>query len=180
MNALFAYTLRRQFQHTDPAVARYLGLFSIGFCFLSVDDLAQFHEEIEDFLEEGLDAYDLPTDHLGLGFGSLLALLLALLTYRSLARYLRRTEMALLVVSLLCILMSVIAELVGTLVDISGRTAVYRLKVVAEEGGEVLALVFFLTLQHRVFSHQRSLQRGSSSELDRYSGLREPTADGSV
>lgn len=148
LNALFAYTLRRQLQHTDPIVARYLGLLSIGFFLLSVDDLAQFHEDVEDVLEDGLEAYDLSTDHLGLGFGSLLALLLAILAYRGLARYLRRTEMALLAVSILCILMSVIAELAGTVADLSGRTAVYRLKVIAEEGGEVLALVFFLTLQY--------------------------------
>ncbi len=85
LNALFAYTLRRQFQQTDAVVARYLGILSIGFCLLSVDDLAQFHEEVEDILEDGLGAFDVPTDHLGLGFGSVLALSLALLTYRSLA-----------------------------------------------------------------------------------------------
>ena len=167
LNALFAYNLRRQFQHTDPVAARYLGLFSIGFLLLSVDDLAQFHEKLEGLLEDALEATHV-LDHIktGIIFGSLLALLLALLTYRGLSRHLRRTDKALLAVSVFWILFSVASELVPT----HRPSVARRLEILGQEGGELLALVFFLTFQYHVFAHQRSLRTSSSSEVDGLSG----------
>ncbi len=74
--------------------------------------------------------------------------------------------MVLLTVSVLCVLVSVIAEFVGTFWDLDRRTALSRLDLVFEEGGEVFALVFFLTLQYHVLAHQGSLRISFSPEVD--------------
>ncbi len=155
LNALLAYSLRRQFRDSDPTTSRYLGVLSLGFCLLSIDDLAQLHEEVEDVLEDGLEATSLSDDYLGLGFGSVLACLLLLLTYRGLRRYLGRVDKIFLAGSILCVALAVVAEGLETFFGCRRASVCARLEVVAEEGGELFAILLFLTLQYRVLAHQQ-------------------------
>lgn len=154
-NSLLAYIHTRRCWPAHPRVAAAYGCLAIGFLFLSIDDLVMIHEELEENIiepfvarlpEGGQAMYD------GLLFGAILALLLVGIVSGSFFRAVRRDSVALLVASVALVIVGVIAEFVFVQLECDYPSRCFRVEVVFEEGGEMLAILAFLSFQYRQFN----------------------------
>ncbi|MBI3940330.1 MAG: hypothetical protein HY315_05805 [Acidobacteria bacterium] len=151
-NSLLAYVHARRCWPAQARVAAAYGCLAIGFLFLSIDDFVMIHEEVEENVieplvaqlpERGQAMYD------GLLFGAILALLLVVIVSGPIFRTVRRGSVALLVASVALVIAGVIAEFVFVQLECDYRSRCFRVEVVFEEGGEMLAILAFLSFQYR-------------------------------
>jgi hypothetical protein len=150
-NAMHAYALVRRYGMANLRIAGTYGLLAMGFLFLSVDDFAQIHERMEGDLRLLAREVELggSLTHLGAMFALALAALLVVLVRGPLLRSIRKGSLRLLIGTIGLVVVCAAAEYVYNLTGPDHPDWGTRLEVAVEEGGELLAILLFLTFLHR-------------------------------
>ena len=146
LNAGLATVLARRFWSVDRSVATVYTCLAIGFFVLSVDDFIMLHEYIEEIALEWLGNEDLDAGFL---FGTILSVSLLALTAGPFLRSLDRRNVLLLFGTVGLVMLCVAAEVALVQLDCDYVGRCFRTEVVVEEGGELLAILCFATLQYR-------------------------------
>lgn len=153
LNALLASILARRYWSVNRWVGVVYTCLAIGFFVLSVDDFIMLHEYVEELALEGLGDEDMDAGFL---FGTILAVSLIALTAGPFLRSLDRRNVVLLSGTVGLVMICVAAEVALVQLDCDYVGRCFRTEVVVEEGGELLAILCFATMQYRTLIGPRA------------------------
>lgn len=165
LNALAAWAFSLRERGVDPKAATASAILALGFLVLSADDVARGHERLEDLLGEWLEGFQPGVDWedaLGAVFALALALPLIGLVVRGYAGRLARRQWVALAWTLSGLAAAVLAETVYRLSGSPYPSTLFRIEVVFEEGGEIVALLAFLEFQRRLSAASARVDRSSA------------------
>ncbi len=152
LNSLYAYEQARHTWSLNRPVARTCIILSIGFLFLSIDDIIMFHERLEGFTRKLITDFGIsggPDMHIGYLFGGILGIILIILVTGSYFRAIKRENYLFLICSIAFVIIAGLSEFVYDHWSWFAPNYSFRIEVFFEEGSEFGAILSFLILQHR-------------------------------
>lgn len=163
LNSLYAYTQMCHQRLSDHRAAMSYGFLSAGFMLLSIDEIIQFHEFLEKnakrlFASNGIESALIK--YTGILFTLALALTLLVLVFGSLHKFVRRENFHFLIYSIASVFIAALAESIYRYAGCHYLSRYFRLEILFEEGGELMAILFFLAFQQREIMHHERAGNG--------------------
>jgi hypothetical protein len=152
LNSLYAYDQARHNWSFNRSVARTCIILSIGFLFLSIDDIIMFHERLERFATKLLMDFGISGGldmNIGYLFGGILGIILIILVTGSYFRSIKRENYLFLLCSIAFVIIAGLSEFVYDHWSWFDPKYIFRIEVFFEEGSEFGAILSFLIFQHR-------------------------------
>lgn len=159
VTSMYSYRLARYHWHVNRRIALKYGFLAAGFILLSIDDVIQTHEFIEMYsasLITDLRNFDGLAVYLGPAFAAVLVIALMILISGHPMREIKRKNRSFLVISFVCLLIAVVAEIIYINSECSNIDLCFRIEIAFEESSEIIAILAFFTFLRREMADQKT------------------------